>query len=268
MALNWINVADYSFNSFLLMERFQLRLLCGQAARKQELGGQLGIALRHNPAVRWYVRHKCPECAGISEALAQAAPGEISPQDVRRAEIRVMGAVEDFIVYCYPEIMDACCRFIYDWDRQRLFELADFAGKVVLDVGSGSGRLAFAAAQKAGHVYASEPVDTLREYLRDKIRREGIANVTVVDGMADSLPYPDGIFDIVMSGHVVGDDYERELAELTRVVKSGGWILDCPGDDACKGAPSQEMRRRGFEEFYHETGSGGCVYRYRRQIFK
>ena len=27
MALNWINPEDYSFNSFLLLERFQIRLM-------------------------------------------------------------------------------------------------------------------------------------------------------------------------------------------------------------------------------------------------
>lgn len=31
-----------------------------------------------------------------------------------------------------------------------------------------------------------------------------------------------------MSGHVVGDDYETEIAELTRVAKDGGYIcLTC-----------------------------------------
>lgn len=49
---------------------------------------------------------------------------------------------------------------------------------------------------------------------------EEIRNVTVLDGMCDWLPYEDDTFDIVMSGYVVGDDYDRELAELERVVKS------------------------------------------------
>ena len=29
MALNWIDVKDFSFHSLLLLERFQIRLLCG-----------------------------------------------------------------------------------------------------------------------------------------------------------------------------------------------------------------------------------------------
>lgn len=62
--------------------------------------------------------------------------------------------------------------------RRRLLELTDFRDKVVLDVGAGTGRLTFAAAQEARHVYASEPCDRLREYLREKISREGIPNVS------------------------------------------------------------------------------------------
>lgn len=102
--------------------------------------------------------------------------------------------------------------------------MADFENKIVLDVGSGTGRLAFAAAKKVRRVYASEPVDRLREFMRDKIREEDIQNMIVVDGTIENIPYEDNTFDIVMSGHVVGDDYDRELAELTRVVKNGGYI--------------------------------------------
>jgi len=53
----------------------------------------------------------------------------------------------------------------------------------------------------------------------------------VVDGTVESLPFPDASFDIVMSGHVVGDDVQAEWQEMNRVTKPGGWIIDCAGED-------------------------------------
>ncbi len=269
MSVDWIKVEEYSFNSFLMMERFQLRMLLQCAQQDEALNRQLGIALRANPAVRWYFLHKCPECGAFVESLGENLRMAADEEEIRAAELYVLSYVGDFVTYTTPEVMDEKCDFIYAWDKERLFELADFSGKRVLDVGSGSGRLAFAAAERAKEVYASEPVDSLREYLRDRIKRENIRNVRVVDGMADSLPYPDDTFDIVMSGHVVGDDYERELAEIFRVVKSGGWVLDCPGEERREFKPDRELLRRGFEQFYYKSASlGGDVYRYRKQIFK
>ena len=154
--------------------------------------------------------HKCPECSAIVKALDEKSPKTVDASTVRDAELYVLSRVEDFVIYTTPERMDTQCDFIYAWDKKRLFELADFQGKTVLDIGSGSGRLAFTAAERAEEVYASEPVDCLREYLRDKIRQENIKNIRVGDGMAHSLPYPDNTFDIVMSGHVVGDNYDTE----------------------------------------------------------
>ena len=268
MSLNWINVEEYSFNSFLLMERFQLRILLKSSEQDKKLSQQLGIALLANPTVRWYFLHKCPECSAIVKALDEKSPKTADASTVRDAELYVLSRVEDFVIYTTPERMDTQCDFIYAWDKKRLFELADFQGKTVLDIGSGSGRLAFTAAERAEEVYASEPVDCLREYLRDKIRQEKIKNIRVGDGMAHSLPYPDNTFDIVMSGHVVGDNYDTELSEIFRVVKSGGWVLDCPGEESRKCAPDRELLMRGFEEFPYTSSLGGDVYRYRKQIFK
>lgn len=266
--LNWINPEDYSFNSFLLMEHFQLRILLNGSRGFPALAENLAAALANHPAVKWYFMHKCPECADYTEALAAKGSVTQDAELLRKAEVFVLSCAEDFVAYTTPEVMDTHCDFIYGWNKERLFEMADFEGKTVIDVGSGNGRLAFAAAEKAHFVVASEPVDTLREYMRGKIRREGIRNVVVSDGMADSLPYPDDTFDIVMSGHVVGDDYDAELAGLTRIVKSGGWILDCPGDQRHKCPPSQELVKRGFEEMRYVGSFGFDVYRYRKQVIK
>jgi SAM-dependent methyltransferase len=267
--LGWINTKDFSFNSFLMLERFQIRLMMksgGWRTEKAEWRHSMGIALNANPAVKWYFEHKCPECADVVNEIAASAPAVTDVEEIRRAEAYALISVEDFVIYTRPELMATHCDFIYGWDKARLYEMADLNGKTVLDVGSGSGRLAFAAAERAAWVYASEPVDTLREYMRDKIIREGIKNMRVVDGISYALPYPDDTFDIVMSGHVLGD--ETETAEFMRVCKNGGWILDCPGDALGDMVLDESEVRQGFEVMHYKGSFGKAVYRYRKQVFK
>lgn len=267
MSFHWIDPTGVSFNCILLMDRWLIAQVCGPWYGK-EYDKNLAIALKHNPAVAWYCKEKTPEAAGYVDRILLAAPQGLTAEEVRSAERFVLDQIDWAVVYVYPELMEHNCPYIYAWDKARLFELADFAGKVVLDVGAGTGRLAFAAAERARHVYASEPVDRLREYMRAKIQREGIRNVTVLDGMCDCLPYEDSTFDIVMSGHVTGDNYARELAELERVAKPGGWVLDCPGEDDRKGRLTPELAERGYQPFPYSSTTGGEVYRWRKQVKK
>jgi len=268
MSIGWIKAEEYSFNSFLLLERFQIRLMLENDAwtrDKAKWRKAAGLALAANPAVAWYLKRRCPECASIVDRLTTEAPKGASAQEVRAAEIAALSSVEDFTIYTTPEKMAQSCDFMRGWNKERLFGLADLSGKTALDVGAGSGRLAFAAAEKAAWVYASEPVGTLREFMRDKITKEGIANVRVLDGFVESLPFPDNTFDIVMSGHVVGDDLGKELAELERVCKPGGWLLNVPGDSE-NDLPSQpELIRRGWEELHYVGSFGKNVFIHRKR---
>ncbi|MCL2884032.1 MAG: class I SAM-dependent methyltransferase [Oscillospiraceae bacterium] len=267
MALGWIDLSDYSFNSFLLMERFQIRYFMSGRESDTEWKHKMGIALKANPAVQWYLTHRCPECAEQITALSDAAPTGSTAESIREAEVYVLSSVEDFVIYTVPEAMDTHCPWIYSWDKTRLYEMADFTDKIVLDVGSGSGRLAFAAAQKAREVYASEPVETLRECIRQKAARDGVANLRVAEALLPFLPYPDSAFDIVMSGHVVGDDWEAEIAELARVCKSGCWLLDCRGDSLGDKA-SPELVARGWEGMSYIGAFGTAMHNHRKQVFK
>jgi len=271
MPLGWINPCDYSFNSFLLLERFQIRIMlqsAGWRVNKDEWKKNLGIALVANPSVKWYLEQRCPECSAMITGLAENAPVTTDMEQIHAAEFYVMAGVEDFVVYTTPKVMAQKCGFIRGWSKERLFELADLTGRVVLDVGAGSGRLTFAAAERAAWVYASEPVGTLREFMRDKIKKEAITNVRVLDGLVTELPVPDNTFDIVMSGHVVGDDWDAELAEITRVCKSGGWLLDCPGDSERDMSPSKELTSRGWEEIHYVGSFGKDVYIHRKRVIK
>ena len=264
--LGWMNPEDYSFDCMLRMERFQIRYILGnpdEAGKKA-----LAMALKANPKVAGLFMSKCPEMAETVKTLTAQASAELTPEEIRTAEVQVIGDYEDFVIYTTPNLMPEKCDFIYGWHKERLFELCGLEGKTVLDVGSGTGRLAFAAAEKAAFVVASEPVDSLREYMRDEIARKGITNMRVCDGMCDSLPFPDNSFDVVMSGHVVGDRFREEVNELTRITKPGGWLLDVPGDQQRETGRNEALIADGWEEMAYEGTFGRTTYRYRKQVNK
>lgn len=264
--LGWMNPEDYSFDCMLRMERFQIRYILGNPDEAEKEA--LAIALKANPKVAGLFMNKCPEMAEKVKILTAQAPSKLTPAEIRTAEVKVIGDYEDFVIYTTPNLMAEKCDFIYGWHKERLFELCGLEGKTVLDVGSGTGRLAFAAAEKAAFVAASEPVDSLREYMRDEIARKGITNMRVCDGMCDSLPFPDNSFDVVMSGHVVGDRFREEVNELTRITKPGGWLLDVPGDQQRETGRNEALIADGWEEMAYEGTFGRTTYRYRKQVNK
>ncbi|MBO7359042.1 MAG: methyltransferase domain-containing protein [Clostridia bacterium] len=264
--LGWIDPSEYPFDCMLRMERFQIRLILDYLEDADR--PVMGIALKANPKVAWLWKQKCPERAGEIDALAASAPGGLSPEQVRGAEETVLGGYEDFVIYTTPGAMYEKCDFIRGWDSKRLYEMCELTGKTVLDVGSGTGRLAFAAAEKAAFVAASEPVDALREFMRDEIAKRGLTNMRVCDGLCHILPFPDDSFDVTMSGHVVGDLFEEEVAELTRVTKNGGWLLDVPGDQRTPARRNERLLNDGWEELPYSGTFGETTYRYRKQVKK
>lgn len=272
MLLNWIDAKQYTMKSFLLLDRWILRLIMTDLM-EYDLGSRdyltdMAKAMYNYPYVLDYCEQKAPECAPFISRIRRIPAGHYSQAELRDAETSILQALEVFIVYAYPEVMDNL-NYIRNWSEDRLYELVDLDGKIVLDVGSGTGRLAFAAAKKARRVYASEPCSRLREYMKEKIARNHIRNIKVVDGEVLSLPYEDNTFDVVLAGHVVGDFFHAEIAELSRVLKDGGWIVCCSGDDEFKRTgPSRKFVSGGFEYFCHESAEGGIIYDYRLQIQK
>jgi len=249
------------------MDRWIFRTI----ARNQhpEFRNKLAIALAGNPAVYWYVVNKCPERQEYYNTLVNKAPDDCSKEGIRDSEIYVLDALDWAVVYVYPDRMENLS-YIKDWDNERLLSITDFTGKTVLDIGSGTGRLAFAAATVAKTVYASEPVDRLREYMREKQKRLKVDNVYIIDGAIEMLPFPDESFDIVVSGHIFGEDDEAKWREMSRVTRPGGYVINCPGEDHRKKpeGPSEELIGLGFEHSHYVSKTGGDVYRYWKQKYE
>jgi demethylmenaquinone methyltransferase/2-methoxy-6-polyprenyl-1,4-benzoquinol methylase len=94
-------------------------------------------------------------------------------------------------------------------------------GDRVLDVCCGTGDLAVAALRAGGRVTGLD----FSERMLERARRKS-ADVEWVQGDALALPFEDGSFDAATAGFGVRnlDDLERGLAELRRVLRTGGRV--------------------------------------------
>jgi ubiquinone/menaquinone biosynthesis C-methylase UbiE len=107
-----------------------------------------------------------------------------------------------------------------------LFESLDVhSSERVLDVATGSGNAALAAARRGCEVIGIDYVPALLERARLRATAEGV-DATFVEGDAEALPFEAGEFDVVSSvfGAMFAPDQDQAAHELARVTRSGGRI--------------------------------------------
>ncbi len=97
-------------------------------------------------------------------------------------------------------------------------------GLSVADVGCGTGLLTLGLASVAEEVHAVDSSARMVRLAREKVRRAGLANVTVKKAAAESLPFEDASLDAVFAFHLLRHLVKPAdaLAEFGRVVKPGG----------------------------------------------
>jgi ubiquinone/menaquinone biosynthesis C-methylase UbiE len=109
---------------------------------------------------------------------------------------------------------------------ERLVDLADLpAGSRVLDVATGTGNAALAAARLHCEVVGIDYVEALLERGRVRAAAEGLA-IDLRDGDAEALPFADSSFDAVVSvfGSMFAPNHDRTAGEILRVTRPGGTI--------------------------------------------
>ena len=101
------------------------------------------------------------------------------------------------------------------------------AGETVVDVGSGGGFDSLVAGRHVGPEGSVIGVDMTPEMLK-KARRNAqlmnASNVSFREGLAEKLPVPDSLADVVISNGIINlvPDKEAALKEILRVLKPGG----------------------------------------------
>jgi ubiquinone/menaquinone biosynthesis C-methylase UbiE len=112
-----------------------------------------------------------------------------------------------------------------------LQELARIAAAIpaarVLDLGCGGGHVSFAVAPVVRDVIAYDLLAQMLEVVASAAKERGLDNLSVRQGSADKLDFPDASFDMVCTRFSVHHwrNVPRALREVLRVLKPGGRFI-------------------------------------------
>ncbi len=175
---------------------------------------------------------------GRARALVDTLNAAIDPEDadIRRDRARLAevkseraDAAEDY----FSRVAD-------DWDQLRAlhYSEADIEKAVltaagpgpfdmVIDFGTGTGRMLALFAGKARRVEGIDLSHQMLTVARSKLQEAGAGNASVRHGDATASPYPDACANLVIIHQVLHflDDPARALVEAARVLKPGGRLV-------------------------------------------
>ncbi len=154
------------------------------------------------------------------------------------------------------------------WQRRFLELVAPQDKESCLDIATGTGDLAILIADRAPGIRVTG-LDLSRDMLavaEEKVRRRGLQErVTLVEGNALKLPFPDQSFDLVTCGFGLRNfpDLPQALSEMRRVLKPGGRALSLEVS-----RPQNKLFWWGFRLYFYGlvpllgrlAGKGGQMY--------
>ena len=146
-----------------------------------------------------------------------------------------------------------------------LQEITSIKGRVVLDVGAGTGRLACMLAPLAARVHAFDIAPDMLRVCREKLTASGLSNWQVDIADHRQLPVEDHSADLIVSGWSVSylavwnpdswrDELEKWMGEVKRVLKGGSFIVLFESLGTGYESPIELEHLRNFYPWLDEAG--------------
>jgi ubiquinone/menaquinone biosynthesis C-methylase UbiE len=240
------------FEDFYLLETFQISYLPGWIPERE-----FAIALWANPSIENFLKRKYPPIRNFIDKIKKETPPTKDDNDLAICIKKIIGTCSDILIYnkC-PEVYDNL--EFHKWDFKEITSVVSLDDKIILDGGSGTGRVALEAARYTKYVFAMEPAAKLRQFIRDKAKKSKINNVYVIDGFLHSIPLPDNFIDVLITSHALGWRLKGELLEFERVVRNGGFIIHCPGtaDNPSEEVIHNELLKNGYDFDRYKEADG------------
>jgi demethylmenaquinone methyltransferase/2-methoxy-6-polyprenyl-1,4-benzoquinol methylase len=112
------------------------------------------------------------------------------------------------------------------WRKRAIAEIAKVQPTKVLDVATGTGDLAIAAAElRPGQIIGVDIAEQMLAVGREKIEKKGLSDlITLQYGDSEHLPFDTAAFDAVVCAYGVRnfENLDQGLAEMCRVMRPGG----------------------------------------------
>ena len=112
--------------------------------------------------------------------------------------------------------------------KDSLAEEISQKGKSILDVCCGTGDLTVMLSKKdvLNEVTGLDFSQNMLSVAKNRVEKNDVKNVKLVQGNAMELPFEDNCFDcaVISFGLRNVADYSKVISEMTRVIKKGGWI--------------------------------------------
>lgn len=151
-------------------------------------------------------------------------------------------------------------------------------GMKVGEVGAGSGYFSRYLAEKVGpdgHVYANELEEKMVAYMRDRAAREGIKNLTVLQGTPTSTGFEPASLDAIAAVYSLSffDRPTEMLQSMHASLKAGGLMLivDIPSEQvgsATVGADADAVVALAAQHGFTRAGENGVVPGHYALIFR